>query len=597
MKKGKKYWNILGKFHSIQNTIFVLTASLVLFAVITVTVISLNYTRSSIFENTVTYNRQLTGQVNADIDSYISYMENISSMLAENLDVKKYLFGEGEEADEAGVQLLSQFSTVLSSREDIYNLGILQKNGKALLNEGKSRLNTYVDMEKQEWYRRAVENKASFYLSSAHVQHMIQGERPWVITLSRYIPDPMNKEGGVLFVDLNYSAIRKLCDDSSVGKKGYIFILDEDGNIVYHPQQQQLYNELQTEYIDEVMNCQTDVLNMGDGDSARLYTISRSDTTGWTVVSCSYISELLKKSEEAQKIYMLMAVVLVAIALLISSFMAKSITQPILKLQSSMALIQEGDFRAGNVEVESRNEIGSLTETFNVMTLRIQELMEQNINEQKAKRKSEMKALQSQINPHFLYNTLDSIIWMAESGKNEEVVLMTASLARLLRQNISNEEEEISIFEEVEYCKNYLTIQKMRYKDKLEFRIDVAPEITSCQIIKLVLQPLIENAIYHGLKYKESKGLLELIGYAAGENIIFEIRDNGVGMDEETLNHIFERHTVNYRSNGVGVYNVERRIKLTYGQEYGITYKSRPGEGTVARVCIPKERRDVHEKA
>lgn len=597
MKKEKKHWNILGKFRSIQNTIFVLTASLVLFAVITVTVISLNFTRSSIFENTVTYNRQLTGQVNADIDSYISYMENISSMLAENLDVKKYLFGEGEEADEAGVQLLSQFSTVLSSREDIYNLGILQKNGKALLNEGKSRLNTYVDMEKQEWYRGAVENRDSFYLSSAHVQHMIQGERPWVITLSRYIPDPMNKEGGVLFVDLNYSAIRKLCDDSSVGKKGYIFILDEDGNIVYHPQQQQLYNELQTEYIDEVMNCQTDVLNMGDGDSARLYTISRSDTTGWTVVSCSYISELLKKSEEAQIIYMLMAVVLVAIALLISSFMAKSITQPILKLQSSMALIQEGDFRAGNVEVESRNEIGSLTETFNVMTLRIQKLMEQNINEQKAKRKSEMKALQSQINPHFLYNTLDSIIWMAESGKNEEVVLMTASLARLLRQNISNEEEEISIFDEVEYCRNYLTIQKMRYKDKLEFRIDVTPEITSCQIIKLVLQPLIENAIYHGLKYKESKGLLELIGYAAGEDIIFEIRDNGVGMDEETLNHIFERHTVNYRSNGVGVYNVERRIKLTYGQEYGITYKSRPGEGTVARVCIPKERRDLHEKA
>lgn len=592
MKKEKKHWNILGKFRSIQNTIFVLTASLVLFAVITVTVISLNFTRSSIFENTVTYNRQLTGQVNADIDSYISYMENISSMLAENLDVKKYLFGNGKEADEAGVQLLSQFSTVLSSREDIYNLGILQKNGKALLNKGKSRLNTYVDMEKQEWYGKAVENKASFYLSSAHVQHIIQGERPWVITLSRYIPDSMDKEGGVLFVDLNYSAIRKLCDDSSVGKKGYIFILDEDGNIVYHPQQQQLYNELQTEYIDEVMNCQTDVLNMGEGESARLYTISRSATTGWTVVSCSYISELLKKSEEAQKIYMLMAIVLVAIALLISSFMAKSITQPILKLQSSMALIQEGDFRAGNVEVESRNEIGSLTETFNVMTLRIQELMEQNINEQKAKRKSEMKALQSQINPHFLYNTLDSIIWMAESGKNEEVVLMTASLARLLRQNISNEEEEISIFEEVEYCRNYLTIQKMRYKDKLEFRIDVASEITSCQIIKLVLQPLIENAIYHGLKYKESKGLLELIGYAAGEDIIFEIRDNGVGMDEETLNHIFERHTVNYRSNGVGVYNVERRIKLTYGQDYGITYKSRPGEGTVARVCIPKERRD-----
>ncbi|MCI6043791.1 sensor histidine kinase [bacterium] len=598
MNKNRHAGVLLGKFRSIQNAIFLVMALLVLSAIGIVTVISLNFTRTSIYENTITYTRQLTGQVNNDIDSYINYMENISSMLAENSDVQKFLFGSGIQAEEAGEQLMSQFATVLNSRSDIYNLGILQANGKALFNKGNSYINSYVDISQLAWYKEAVENKDSICLSSAHVQHVISGERPWVITLSRYIPDQTgDKEGGVLFVDLNYSAIRKLCDDSSVGKKGYIFILDKEGNIVYHPQQQQLYNELQTENIDEVMNCTSDYLEMEKGDSKKLYTVSRSAKTGWTVVSCSYTSELLKRSNQAQELYMLMAVILVAVALIISSIVSKTITRPILKLQSSMALIQEGDFQAGNVEVDSRNEIGSLTETFNVMTQKIQELMVQIIEEQQAKRKSELKALQSQINPHFLYNTLDSIIWMAEEGKNEEVVVMTASLAKLFRQIISNEEEEISIFQEVEYCRNYLIIQKMRYKDKLEFEIDLDPDIKGEKIIKLVLQPLIENAIYHGLKYKESKGMLILKGYGLGDDIIFEIKDNGVGMDQDTMEHIFERHKVNYRSNGVGVYNVERRIRLSYGQEYGISYKSKLGEGTVATMRIPKERRDVHEKA
>ena len=598
MNKNRHAGVLLGKFRSIQNAIFLVMALLVLSAIGIVTVISLNFTRTSIYENTITYTRQLTGQVNNDIDSYINYMENISSMLAENSDVQKFLFGSGIQAEEAGEQLMSQFATVLNSRSDIYNLGILQANGKALFNKGNSYINSYVDISQLAWYKEAVENKDSICLSSAHVQHVISGERPWVITLSRYIPDQTgDKEGGVLFVDLNYSAIRKLCDDSSVGKKGYIFILDKEGNIVYHPQQQQLYNELQTENIDEVMNCTSDYLEMEKGDSKKLYTVSRSAKTGWTVVSCSYTSELLKRSNQAQELYMLMAVILVAVALIISSIVSKTITRPILKLQTSMALIQEGDFQAGNVEVDSRNEIGSLTETFNVMTQKIQELMVQIIEEQQAKRKSELKALQSQINPHFLYNTLDSIIWMAEEGKNEEVVVMTASLAKLFRQIISNEEEEISIFQEVEYCRNYLIIQKMRYKDKLEFEIDLDPDIKGEKIIKLVLQPLIENAIYHGLKYKESKGMLILKGYGLGDDIIFEIKDNGVGMDQDTMEHIFERHKVNYRSNGVGVYNVERRIRLSYGQEYGISYKSKLGEGTVATMRIPKERRDVHEKA
>ena len=196
MNKNRHAGVLLGKFRSIQNAIFLVMALLVLSAIGIVTVISLNFTRTSIYENTITYTRQLTGQVNSDIDSYINYMENISSMLAENSDVQKFLFGSGIQAEEAGEQLMSQFATVLNSRSDIYNLGILKANGKALFNKGNSYINSYVDISQLAWYKEAVENKDSICLSSAHVQHVISGERPWVITLSRYIPDQTGKKEG-----------------------------------------------------------------------------------------------------------------------------------------------------------------------------------------------------------------------------------------------------------------------------------------------------------------------------------------------------------------------------------------------------------------
>lgn len=589
MKKGNRYGRVLGKVKSIQSAIFAAVSLLVLSAVLIVTAVSMKFTRSSIFENSVVYTRTIIHQMNQNIDSYINYMDNIASMLAESEDAQYYLFYLGSEENRS--RLLSQYAAILKGRDDIKNLGILRIGGKYLINEGTQEINPNLDIQSQEWYQKAMKCE-EYGLTSSHVQHIVEGERPWVITLSRRIPNNLKGEkssDGVFFIDLNYSAISELCDQNSIGEKGYVFILDEEGNIVYHPQQQQLYNELQTENIDMVMNADSDTVLTDNGDNGKLYTISRSEKTGWTVVGCVNVGELLKGSRQAQSIYLMVAVILVIVALLISSVIAKNITLPIQRLRDSMARVQTGDFEAADVEVVSENEIGSLTTSFNVMTHRIQELMEQNIYEQKEKRKSELKALQSQINPHFLYNTLDSIIWMAEGKKNEEVVLMTASLARLLRQSISNEDEVVSVGQEVEYARSYLTIQKMRYKDKLEFQITVAPEISRVHIIKLVLQPIIENAIYHGLKYKESKGLLKLHGYAEGGNAVLEIIDNGVGMDKERLDHIFEQHKVNYHSNGVGVYNVQQRLQLYYGKNYGITYESRPGKGTKATITIPMD--------
>lgn len=590
MKKIQPGDLMIKKIKSIQSVIFAVLSVLLLGAVIIITVISLSYTRQSVFENSSLYTQTIIQQMNQNIDSYIDYMENTSYLVSSNEDVQKYLFGDTADP-EARDRILSQFETILDSRSDILNLGIIAENGRMLINNGQHLTNQDLDIHSQEWYTNALEGRESVYLTSSHVQHIISGERPWVITLSRGIRNKEMGTGqekeGVFFIDLNYSAISELCDQSMVGNQGYAFIVDADGNIVYHPQQQQLYNELQTENIDLVMNAGSDIVTWGDGINKKMYSISRSEKTGWTVVDCVRVEELLRRSNEAQSIYVLVAMGLMAVALFFSRFVAKSITLPIQRLCDSMERVQEGDFSVSDIVVDSENEIGSLTKSFNVMTQRIHELMAQNIREQEAKRKSELKALQSQINPHFLYNTLDSIIWMAEGKKNEEVVLMTASLARLLRQSISNEDELVSIGQEIEYARGYLTIQKMRYKDKLEFRIEVEPSILNIRLIKLVLQPVIENAIYHGLKYKESRGLLLVKGFMKNGNAVLQVIDDGVGMDQETLDHIYERHKVDYHSNGVGIYNVQKRLQLYYGNEYGIVYESKPGEGTTATITIP----------
>ena len=595
------------KFKSIQSSIFCAVSILVLSAVLAVTVVSLRYTNSSIYENSVMYTQTIIGQLNQNIDSYISYMDNIASLVAGSGDAYKYLYSESgidalslKEYNQCRQRLTEQFKTILKGRSDIRNIGIVRRENESssLFNNGMSTRNQNLKLDTQHWYADAVGKYDHYNLTSSHVQNVISGERPWVITLSRGIRNYTGEgdSDGVVFIDLNYSAISELCTQNSVGTKGYVFILDQDGNIVYHPQQQQLYNELQTENISLIMNAKTDVVTAGKGDDEKIYALSHSETTGWTIVGCMNMSELLKNSRKARSIYVLVALGLIAVALVISSEIARNITFPIQKLRDSMKRVQKGDFSAAEIEVYSDNEIGSLTRSFNVMTHKIQDLMAQNIQEQEQKRKIELKALQSQINPHFLYNTLDSIIWMAEGKKNEEVVLMTASLARLLRQSISIENELVTIGQEVEYVRSYLTIQKMRYKDKLEFEINVDPRITHAQIIRLVLQPIVENAIYHGLKYKESKGMLKVHGYELGERIIIDITDDGVGLDEETLKHIYDKHKVNYHSNGVGVYNVQQRLVLYYGKEYGIIYHSEKGKGTTATVVIPKKQEDVHEK-
>ena len=599
MKKPNLITRMFGKFKSIQSTMLVSFSALMVLAMLVFMVIAMRYTSGTIYENSINYMSQIIQQVNYDIDTYIEYMENISSVIAKSSDVPRYLFDQNQteaEREAEKERILTQFQTIMESRDDIYNVAAVAKNGRYIINQGDDELTGYVDIESLDWYQAAMESKSGIAVSSSHVQNAIQSSYKWVITLSRALVNNQTGEReGLFFVDLNYSAISDLCNNNSIEEKGYIFVLDAEGNIVYHPKQQLMYGGLKTENIDAIMECEEDSLIIDEGGESKLYTMSKSKRTGWTVVGAAYTSELLKNNEQAQMWYLLVASILLLAVIGISSIISREITKPIRSLRDSMRKVQNGQFGT-HVEVITENEIGSLGRSFNLMTSEIQALMEQNVYEQKQKRKSELKALQAQINPHFLYNTLDSIIWMSEAGENDEVVEMTSALARLLRQSISNDKEEVELEKEIEYVKNYLTIQKMRYKDKLEFFIYVDPRVAHVPIIKLVLQPLVENAIYHGIKYKETKGNLKIYARPVDGRVEIVVADDGIGMDEDVMEHIFDEHRKEQKRNGVGVPNVQKRLKLQYGSEYGIRYESVKGAGTKAVITIPVDGGRTDEK-
>lgn len=599
MRESTIFTRLFGRFKSIQSTMMISFSALMAIAVLIFLLIALNFTSRTIYENTNNYTSQIVRQVNYDIDAYIDYMENISSVMAKSGDVSLYLFAEKqspEDIEEERERILAQFNTIMESRKDIYNIAAVGENGRYIINQGEDVLTPYINLESLDWYQAAMNSATGIAVSSSHVQNAIQSSYKWVITLSRVLVNNRTGEKeGLFFVDMNYSAISDLCNNNSIGNKGYIFVLDDKGNIIYHPKQQLMYGGLRTEHIDEIMACEEDSLIVREGTERKLYTLSRSEKTGWTVVGAAYTSELLKNSKQAQMLYVLAAALLILGVLLISSILSREITKPLRHLTESMSRVEKGQFDKANVDVTLKNEIGSLGKSYNVMTERIHTLMEENVYEQKQKRKSELKALQAQINPHFLYNTLDSIIWMSEAGQNDEVVEMTSALAKLLRQSISNAHEQVELRQEMEYVRNYLTIQKMRYQDKLEYSIEIEPEVSHVMIVKLVLQPIVENAIYHGIKYKGSKGILRIRAYADGEDACVVIEDDGIGMDETTLRSLFDETKREHKQNGVGVPNVQKRLKLYYGERYGIKYESRLGEGTRAVIRIPRGDRE-HEK-
>jgi two-component system sensor histidine kinase YesM len=268
-----------------------------------------------------------------------------------------------------------------------------------------------------------------------------------------------------------------------------------------------------------------------------------------------------------------------------------SINNPIKRLENLSKRIAEGDFTA-RVKLPQVSELDGLTDNLNIMAVKIQALIAENVREQQNLQKSEMKALQAQITPHFLYNTFDTIVWLAEEKKNDQVIDITRAFSNFFRISLNKGKDYLTVSEEFEHVKSYLTIQKIRYRDILDYEIEYMPEMANCQILKLVLQPIVENALYHGIKNKRGRGLLSVKGWLENQRLCFSVSDNGIGMTEEKLANIMEQINGSADpedlNNVYGLYNVNKRLELYYDVSTKLHITSRYKKGTTVYFSVPE---------
>ncbi|MBR5496171.1 MAG: sensor histidine kinase [Oscillospiraceae bacterium] len=550
-------------------------------------------TANVVKESNSRYTTQIISQINTNLDYYFEYMENVADLATINPDVRSFMQDDlsQNELDDAKKNVFDYFNVILKSRKDIRNIVLINANGDVLLNQEGKTINPHSNYQNSDWYKNAVSAKGGTVFTTSHVQNIIYDQYPWVVSLSRAIYDyKQSKLLGVVLIDLNYDVITDLCKSVDMGRRGYLYILDREGDMVYHPAISLIYSGLSTELKDEILQTEQNTIVSGKGNSKKLYTIFDMPTTQWKIVAVSYENEILQDKEIIEAMFIVMGILFSLIATALSIFFSLKLTRPLQRLEKNMKKVKEGNFDI-HIPIESTDETGRLSETFNNMVDKIKQLMQESIADQKQKRLLELKALQSQINPHFLYNTLDSIIWMAESGEVDDVVEMTSALSKLFRTSISKGSEIISFCEELENISSYLTIQQIRYKDKLRYHIDVQDKIKQCKVLKLILQPLVENAIYHGIKQAQEPGQITIKAFEQNNNLVVEISDNGAGMQPEVLERILTDNPIKVessrKSSGIGTTNVNQRIKLAFGEQYGLSYQSTLGQGTTVVVTLP----------
>ena len=571
---------------------------------------------SSANEMAAESSQRVLAQVNWNLDSYLRNMMRVSDTVYYRV-IKSADLEQSDTAQELRDALKLLYA---KDRDVLVSLAVFDGNGELISATPLTELKNSVTPSREGWFTAAMERIENLHFSTPHVQHLFEdpdARYHWVVSLSRHVELTRGGviQSGVLLVDMNFSGIEQICKDVSFfDGQGYLYLIDGNGEIIYHPRQQLLYAGLQEEnnltaagYAD---GTHTEIFQ----SQRRQVTVKTVGYTGWKLVGVVPAETL--RDNYSQLLLFALFIVSFSIFLLVfvNLRLSEWITAPMKKLDHAVRELEKG-VESVDFNVDGPYEVEHLSHSVQSMISTMRHLMEDVLRQEEEKRRSELDVLQSQINPHFLYNTLDSVVWMTENGRTQEAVVMLTALARFFRISLSKGSNIIPIGDEIEHARNYLTIQKMRYKDKLEFEIEVEPCIAHVPIIRLVLQPIVENAIYHGLKYKklytikliiqpilenaiyhgmeyaDGDGEIHIRAFREGETVVIEVEDNGPGMSEEIVEQLLKPtrdvSVPKAKGSGIGFRNVHQRIQLTFGSAYGLTIRSEPDNGTVVRICLP----------
>ena len=559
---------------SMSGVLVLVITGVVLGMVIFTMVLFLNTYQQSLVRSAQTSSRQAVEQVSNTVAGYVSDMDGLLTLVKDTL----------EETGRDDQLRREFFEDLLLIRTDVAAVTTYDSTGNLLdcrTLEHEPRENIYQNLSFQgQWLSKYGEG----YISQPHVESIFPGWYPWVVTMI----EPLERDGEEAWValDLRFASISSYINNVGIGQHGYCFLMDESG-ILYHPQQQLIYSQLKSEDTDTLAN-------LPDGtysESNVIYVLQTVEGSPWRVVGVSYVDELVTSNLWENFWLLALAAVAILLAALVSSIViSRALSRPLKGLSRAMRQFEKNADTFTYAPVGGAREVQELSEAFGHMVVKIQHLMETVRREEINLRKTELKALQAQINPHFLYNTLDSIAWMCEQGRNDEAVQMVNALAQLFRISISRGHELIPIRSELRHAESYLKIQKHRYKNQFSYRFDVDESCLDFLCNKITLQPIIENAIYHGINGLVDEGEIVITLRADGSDVVFTVADNGVGMEAEQIQAILRKERSDHT--GIGIKNVNDRLKIYFGEGYGITIDSEPDVGTTVTIRMPQVREE-----
>ena len=538
-------------------------------------VLFLDRYRSAMVQNARTGSAQTASQVSSTVGNYLRDMNQAMDLVVRSMS----------EPEDSRNELLSAF---LQFRPDVVAVTSYSEEGELLECWSLGREPREEIFQNLSFDLDTALASDGPYMSTPHVETIFESYYPWVVTMTA--PLEQGGEAAWVSLDLSFSNISNHINNVGIGQRGYCFLMDRMGNIMYHPQQQLLYAGLKSEDT-------AALAALEDGtyvEDTVIYAVTSVEDSSWRVVGVSFVDELVNRSvREMIGISAGLAGLVLAAALLTSWILSRMLSRPLRGLASAMERFERDADHFSYRPVRGTREVRELSQSFGHMVLRIQQLMSTVRQEEINLRKTELKALQAQINPHFLYNTLDSIAWMCERGRNADAVNMVHALARLFRISISRGHELIPIAKEIEHAESYLQIQKYRYKNQFTYEFDVDPECLDYYCNKITLQPIIENSINHGLDLLVEEGRIQVEVLQDGDDILFRVRDNGVGMSQEQVDAILEQDPED--RTGIGIRNVNDRLRIYFGAPYGLRITSELDVGTCVEIRMPKVKEGEYE--
>ena len=573
---------------SIRNSIFIYFTITSLIAVLLI-VISIYSRLSSQLSDTVKQeNISLVNRVGSSMEVYLRNIMKLSDTIYYGI-IKNVNLSEGSITEE--MTLLYN-----NNKEQVLNIALISKEGQPISVVPASRFRKKFEVSKEEWFVNALNKTENIHFTRPHVQKLFEkgnNSYRWVISMSRAVEITIggSTEQAVLLIDMAYQGLDEVLDEVSLGNGGYIYLMDSNGEIIWHPKFELIASGRVKENNLEAVHYSDGSIEEVFNNTKQTVVIKTVGYTGWKLAGVIKGAGISLNMLKTRLFIVFVISLIIFIVILINTYISFRVTNPIRELEKSVKKLEEGNLDA-DIYMGGSYEIQHLGKSVQDMKRRIKGLMQDIVTEHEEKRKSEFDSLQAQINPHFLYNTLDIIVWQIENEKQSEAVHTVTALARFFRLSLGKGKNIVTVKAEIDHVKNYLMIQHMRFKNKFEYEFDVADDVLELASLKLMLQPLVENAIYHGMEFMDGDGLITIKAWRENDELYLSVSDNGLGMTEDKVAMVLEgkSNSGNGRGSGIGVKNVNERIKLYFGEAYGLKIDSEPDEGTTIIIHLPAKK-------